>query len=260
MSEKSEIVKIFEIAAREAGQLIIEQFGKISEAKVQSKDLGDFVTTTDLETENILLKVLKQHFPYSSYITEESDPFKGNEETIVIDPIDGTTNFIHGIPAVGVVIGRIYKTEITDGIIFNPILDEFYFATKDKGSWCNGNKLMVSKKKDISDCLIGATIPHANRGYKNYLNEIDNIAKKCSGFRCTGSAAIDLTLVASGKTDAFWQRNLNLWDICAGILLVKEAGGKVTQPNGKLWTIENSDILATNNLIHDQITNNLKIH
>ena len=149
MSIKSEIIKIFEIAAREAGELIRKEFGKISEAKIQSKDLGDFVTTTDLETENILLKVLKKHFPKSSYITEESDPLKGNDETIVIDPIDGTTNFIHGIPAVGIVIGRIYNSEITDGIIFNPISDEFYFATKDKGSWCNEKKLIVSKKKKL---------------------------------------------------------------------------------------------------------------
>ena len=260
MSKKSEIVEIFEDAAREAGKLITKEFGKISEAKVQSKDLGDFVTSTDLETENILLKVLKKNFPNSSYITEESDPLKGNDETIVIDPIDGTTNFIHGFPALGIVIGRIYKNEITDGIIFNPISNEFYFASKGKGSWCNEKKIMVSKKNLIDNCLIGATIPHANRGYKNYLTEIDNIAKKCSGFRCTGSAAIDLTLVASGKTDAFWQRNLNLWDMCSGVLIVKEAGGKITQPDGKDWTIKNSDILASNTLIHDQIIENLKIY
>ena len=257
MSNKSEIIKIFEDAAREAGKLIYKEFGKISEAKVQSKDIGDFVTTTDLETENILLKILKKHFPNSSYLTEESDPLKGNEETIVIDPIDGTTNFIHGIPSVGIVIGRIYNNEITDGIIFNPILNEFYFASKGKGAWCNEQKLMVSKEKDISNCLIGATIPHANRGYTNYLSEIDNIAKKCSGFRCTGSAAIDLTFVASGKTDAFWQRNLNLWDMCSGVLLVREAGGMITQPDGKEWTIDNSDILASNQLIHKQVQENL---
>ena len=137
MSNKSEIIKIFEVAAREAGNLIRKEFGKISEAKIRSKDLCDCVTNTDLETENILLKVLKKHFPKSSYITEESDPLKGNDETIVIDPIDGTTNFIHGFPALGIVIGRIYKNEITDGIIFNPISNEFYFASKGNGSWCN---------------------------------------------------------------------------------------------------------------------------
>mgnify|MGYP001203150619 CR=1 FL=1 len=256
MSNKSEIIKIFENAAREAGKLIYKEFGKISEAKVQSKDIGDFVTTTDLETENILLKILKKHFPNSSYLTEESDPFKGNNETIVIDPIDGTTNFIHGIPSVAIVIGRVYNDEITDGIIFNPISNEFYFATKGKGAWCNNKKLTVSKNKKIANCLVGATIPHANRGYKNYLKEIDDVAKKCAGFRCTGSAAIDLTLVATGKTDAFFQRNLKLWDMCSGVLIVKEAGGRVTQPNGKEWTIKSSDIIASNSFVHKQIQEN----
>ena len=225
---------------------------------MQSKDLGDFVTNTDLETENILLNILKKHFPNSSYLTEESDPFKGNEETIVIDPIDGTSNFIHGIPSIGIVIAKIHKEEITDGIIFNPVSDELFFATKDKGAWCNNEKLVVSQNKEIANSLIGATIPHANRGYKNYLNEIDNVAKKCAGFRCTGSAAIDLSLVASGKTDAFYQRNLKLWDMCSGVLIVKEAGGLVTQPNGNEWTIDSTDILASNRYIHEQVQVNFK--
>ena len=105
--------------------------------------------------------------------------------------------------------------------------------------------------------MIGNSIPHAKRGYQNYLIEIDNIAKKCSGLRSTGAAAIDLALVASGKTDAFWQRNLKIWDISSGVLLVREAGGKVTQPNGDKWTIENSDILVSNNFIHNQFLEEL---
>ena len=159
MSIKSEIVKIFEVAAREAGDLIRKEFGKISEAKIQSKDLGDFVTTTDLETENILLKVLKKHFTKSSYITEESDPFKGNDETIVIDPIDRTTNFIHGIPAVGIVIGRIYNSEITDGIIFNPISDEFYFISPDKCTECKG---FHEEPQCAAVCPVDCCVPDDN--------------------------------------------------------------------------------------------------
>ena len=128
MSNKSELVKIFESAAREAGKLIKKEFGKVTESKVQSKDLGDFVTNTDLETENILLNILKKNFPNSSYLTEESDPFKGNDETIVIDPIDGTSNFIHGIPSIGIVIARVHKDEITDGIILGSIVQKGKFA------------------------------------------------------------------------------------------------------------------------------------
>ena len=157
----------------------------------------------------------------------------------------------------GIVIGRVFKGEITDGVIFNPILDEFYWATKGGGAWCNNKKINVSKLDKIENCLIGNSIPHAKRGYQNYLIEIDNIAKKCSGLRSTGAAAIDLALVASGKTDAFWQRNLKIWDISSGVLLVREAGGKVTQPSGDKWTIEKSDILVSNNFIHNQFLEEL---
>jgi len=246
-------IDIFEKAARKAGKKLISDFGKIENFQIQSKEIGDFVTSVDIKVEKILLDTLKQFYPNSSYITEESKEIKGNEETIVIDPIDGTSNFINGIPLIGIVIGRVYKGEITHGVIFNPILNEFYWATKGGGAWCNNKKIKVSKSNKIKNCLIGTSIPHANRGYQNYLNEIDNIAKNCAGLRSTGAAAIDLAYVASGKTGAFWQRNLKLWDICSGVLIVKEAGGKITQPDGKEWTIKNSDILASNNLIHHQI-------
>ena len=116
-----------------------------------------------LKSEKILLETLQYYYPESTYITEESGNIKGNEEKIVIDPIDGTTNFIHGIPIVGIVIGRIFKGEITDGVIFNPILNEFYWSSKGKGSWCNNKRLRVSKRQNFIDCVIGTGIPHANR-------------------------------------------------------------------------------------------------
>ena len=256
-SQSLSTIDIFEKAARKAGQSLINDFGKIENSHVRSKDVGDFVTTSDIKTEKILLKILQNSYPNATYITEESDEIRGDKEIIVIDPIDGTTNFIHGIPFVGIVIGRVFEGEITDGIIFNPILNELYWATKGGGAWCNNKRLHVSNRDKMSNCIIGTSVPHANRGYKNYLDEIDNIAKNCAGLRSTGSAAIDLSLVASGKIDAFWQRNLKLWDICSGILIVNEAGGKVTQPNGKDWTVDSSDILASNLFVHQQIVEKL---
>ena len=256
-SKSYSTIDIFEKAAREAGQALINDFGTIENSQVKLKDVGDFVTTADIKTEKILLEILQQSYPNATYITEESEKIKGDQEIIVIDPIDGTTNFIHGIPFVGIVIGRVFEGEITDGIIFNPILNELYSATKGGGAWCNNKRLHVSNRDKMSNCIIGTSVPHANRGYKNYLNEIDSIAKNCAGLRSTGSAAIDLSLVASGKTDAFWQRNLKLWDICSGILIVNEAGGKVTQPNGKEWTVNSSDILASNLFVHQQIVEKL---
>ena len=256
-SQSLSVIDIFEKAARKAGQSLINDFGKIENSHVRSKDVGDFVTTSDIKTEKILLKILQNSYPNATYITEESDDIRGDKEIIVIDPIDGTTNFIHGIPFVGIVIGRVFEGEITDGIIFNPILNELYWATKGGGAWCNNKRLHVSNRDKMSNCIIGTSVPHANRGYKNYLDEIDNIAKNCAGLRSTGSAAIDLSLVASGKIDAYWQRNLKLWDICSGILIVNEAGGKVTQPNGKDWTVDSSDILASNLFVHQQIVEKL---
>jgi myo-inositol-1(or 4)-monophosphatase len=253
------VINIFEKAARKAGRLLLRDFGEIENLQIQSKNIGDFVTTADIKTEKILLEILKYYYPNATYITEESNTIKGNSEIIVIDPIDGTTNFIHGIPLFGIVIARVFNNEITDGIIYNPVLNEFYWSSKGKGAWCNNKRLRVSKRDNFIDCVIGTGIPHANRTYPKYLEEIDSISKNCSGLRRMGAASIDLAYVASGKLDAFWERNLNLWDVSAGIILIREAGGKVTQPNGSEWTLESKDILVSNLHIHEIIQEKLNI-
>ena len=258
MQGQPPIINIFEKAARKAGKSFLRDFGEIENLQIQSKNIGDFVTNADIKTEKVLLETLQYYYPKASFITEESGNIKGDDEIIVIDPIDGTTNFIHGIPMVGIVIGRISKGEITDGIIFNPILNEFYWASKGKGAWCNNKRLRVSKRQDLINCIVGTGIPHANRSYKNYLNEIDNVSKNCSGLRRMGAASIDLAYVASGKLDAFWERNLNIWDVSAGVILIKEAGGKISTPSGNEWNMESKDILASNSLIHEDIIKKLE--
>ena len=227
--------------------------------QIESKNLGDFVTNADLKTEKILLETLKYYYPSATFITEESGTIVGDKELIVIDPIDGTTNFIHGIPFIGIVVSRIFNEAITDGVIYNPILNEFYWASHGKGAWCNNKRLRVSKRQNLNDCLVGTGIPHANRTYENYLNEINNITTSCSGLRRSGAASIDLAYVASGKLDAFWERNLNIWDVSSGILLVREAGGKISLPDGNEWTLESRDILASNTGIHEEIKNKLSL-
>ena len=147
-SQSLSAIDIFEKAARKAGQSLINDFGKIENSQVKSKDVGDFVTTSDIKTEKILLKILQNSYPNATYITEESEEIRGDKEIIVIDPIDGTTNFIHGIPFVGIVIGRVFEGEITDGIIFNPILNELYWATKGGGAWCNNNRIVCCSFND----------------------------------------------------------------------------------------------------------------
>ena len=253
------IINIFEKAVRKAGKTLLRDFGEIENLQIQSKNLGDFVTNADLKTEKVLLDTLKYYLPDVTYITEESGKIDGNNEIIVIDPIDGTTNFIHGIPIISIVIGRIIEGQITDGVIFNPVLNEFYWASKGKGAWCNNKRLRVSKRNNLIDCIIGTGIPHANRTYPNYLEEINSISKNCSGIRRLGSAAIDLAYVAAGKLDAFWERNLNIWDVSAGVILVLEAGGKVTKTDGTEWQIDSKDILVSNLNIHDIVKEKLDI-
>ena len=252
-------INIFEKAVRKAGRILARDFGEIENLQIQSKNIGDFVTSADLKVEESLLETLRYYYPKANFLTEESGYIQGEGETIVIDPIDGTTNFIHGIPIVAIVIAKIVNNEITDGIVYNPILNEFYWASLGKGSWCNNKRLRVSKRHDFTNCLIGTGIPFGNRVYEKFYKELDNISKNSAGVRRLGAAALDLAYVASGKIDGFWERDLNLWDISSGVLLVKEAGGKITEPDGKKWTTNSRDIVVSNSLIHKKLTENLTL-
>ncbi len=253
------VINIFEKASKKAGKILIRDFGEVENLQIQSKSLGDFVTNADIKVEKSILETLKYYYPDYTYITEETGTIEGNENTIIIDPIDGTSNFIHGIPHVGIVIARMTNNEITDGVIYNPILNEFFWSSKGKGSWCNDRRLRVSNRNTFSDCLIGTGLPFGNGIYKNYLLEIDNILKDSAGIRRLGSAGLDLAYVAAGKLDGFWEMDLNLWDISAGTLLVTEAGGKISKINGDNWTTRDRDIIASNNKIHDEIKTKLSL-
>jgi len=252
-------INIFEKAARKAGKILLRDFGEIENLQIQSKSVGDFVTSADLKVEKSLLETLQYYYPNANYLTEESGSIKGEGETIVIDPIDGTSNFIHGIPHVAIVIGKIINNQITDGIIFNPILNEFYWASNGKGAWCNNKRIRVSKRQDLSNCLIGTGIPFGGRIYNNFYKELDNISKLTAGVRRLGAASLDLAYVSSGKIDGFWEKDLNLWDVSSGILLVKEAGGRISEPDGNIWTTNSRDVLVSNTLIHNKLLENLTL-
>ncbi len=253
------VINIFEKAAKKAGKLLIRDFGEVENLQINPKSIGDFVTNTDINVEKSILQTLKYYYPDFTYVSEEFGEIKGNENTIIIDPIDGTSNFIHGIPHVSIIIAKITENEITDGIIFNPILNEFFWTSKGKGSWCNDRRLRVSKRSTLSDCLIGTGLPFGDRIYSNYLDEIDEILKVTAGIRRLGSAGLDLAYVASGKLDGFWEKNLNLWDISTGVLLVKEAGGRVSKNNGEEWTIDSKELVASNNIIHNDLYQKLSL-
>jgi len=253
------IINIFEKAAKKAGKFLIRDFGEIENLQIQSKSIGDFVTNADIKVEKSLLDTLRYYYPNYSFITEESGQIEGDENTIIIDPIDGTSNFIHGIPHVSIIIARMYNNEITDGIIYNPILNEFFWSSKGKGAWCNDRRLRVSNRYNLTDSLIGTGLPFGNRIYNNYLKEIDEILKTSAGIRRLGAAALDLAYVAAGKLDGFWEKDLNLWDISTGVLLIKEAGGRVSKINGEEWTVNSREILVSNTKIHDDLCKKLTL-
>ena len=260
MKNQTPTINIFEKAVRKASKSLVRDFGEAENLQIQSKNIGDFVTKADLKAEKELLEILIHYYPHYSYYMEEKGIIKGkDEEIIVIDPIDGTTNFIHGIPIFGIAVAKITNNEITDGVIFNPTTNEFFWTSKGSGAWCNNTRLRVSKRQHFSECVIGTGIPHLGSTYDGYLQEIDQITSECSGLRRLGAASLDLAYVAAGKLDAFWERDLNLWDMAAGVLLIKEAGGKVTEPSGKPWTIKSKDILASNLTIHEKIQKKLVI-
>jgi|TARA_B110000196_G_scaffold316492_1_gene327923 myo-inositol-1(or 4)-monophosphatase len=252
------IINIFEKASRKAGRILTRDFGEIENLQIKSKGVGNFVTNTDLKVESIILETLQYYFPDVTYISEEKGKIKGNKDIIIIDPIDGTTNLIHGIPFLGIVISKITNGIITDGIIFNPIMNEFFWASKGKGAWCNDKRLRVSQRQNLEDCVIATGGYQIDRIYPNYLNELNNISEKCAGIRNMGSAALNLAYLASGKIDGYWEKNLNLWDVSSGVLLVNEAGGKISETEGANWEISSRNILATNSLIHDKLQDKLQ--
>tara|TARA_B100001123_G_scaffold450980_1_gene625701 strand:- start:3348 stop:4142 length:795 start_codon:yes stop_codon:yes gene_type:complete len=255
------IINIMEKAARKAGKNLVRDFGELEKLQVSSKSLGDFVTNSDINSEKIIRETLSYYFPEYGFIMEESENIAGinKEENFIIDPIDGTSNFIHGIPQFSIVIAKMTNDQITDGIIFNPITNEFYWSSKGKGAWLNNQRLRVSNRKKLDQCLIGTGSPVIGKNDKEFSDQLKNIMNKSANIRRMGAAALDLAFVASGKLDAFWENNLNLWDIASGVLLVIEAGGNISEPNGIKWQKDSRNILASNALVHKDMINCLKL-
>ena len=202
-------------ACEKASKTIIRDFGELENLQVAKKGPKDFVTKTDKRVENTLIEELSKSKKNYSFITEESGIILNNNKDIfwIIDPIDGTINFLHGIPHFAISIALKSKNEIVSGIIFDPIKDEIFFAEKNNGAFFNNHRIRVSNKNDINDCLFAI-------GGKLKDDPIFTTRK-------SGCAALDLAYVASGRYDGYFQNNLNLWDIAAGIILIKEAGGVI---------------------------------
>jgi len=230
-------------AAEKASKSVIRDFGEVEKLQVSKKGPYDFVTKTDKLVEKILIDELSKTKKNYSFITEETGIIKNKdkENIWIIDPIDGTTNFLHGIPHFAICIALQYKNQIVSGLIFDPIKDEMFFAEKDKGAFLNNQRLRVSKKNSIDECLFASN--HEGAKFSD-LN-----------MRYSGCAALDLAYVASGRLDGFFHNRINLWDIAAGAIMVKEAGGIVNDINE--FDINKIDIKASSAAINDKMLENL---
>jgi myo-inositol-1(or 4)-monophosphatase len=231
-------------AAEKASKSIIRDFGEVEKLQVLKKGPNDFVTKTDKYVEKILIEELSKTKKNYSFITEETGNItnKDKENIWIIDPIDGTTNFLHGIPHFAICIAHQSKGEVLSGLIFDPIKDEMFFAEKDKGSFLNNQRLRVSKKNSLEDCLFSSN----HEGIK--FSDLN--------MRYSGCAALDLAYVAAGRLDGFFHNKINLWDIAAGEIIVKEAGGIVNDINK--FDINKIDIKASSDAINAEMLKKLK--
>ena len=231
-------------ASEKASKILIKDFGEIEKLQVSKKGPSDFVTNSDIKTEKIIIDELKKAKPNYSILSEEKgiENNKDKNNTWIIDPIDGTINYLHGIPHFAISIALKSYDQIIAGLIYDPIKDEMFYAEKNNGAYFNNQRIKVSKKNKIEDCLFVA-------GSKiNYDNELL--------IRNSGCAALDMAYVASGRYDGYFQKNINLWDIAAGIIIVEEAGGILNEIN--LSNINDLKIIASNNSINNELVQKLK--
>ena len=220
------------------------------------KGPGDFVTKTDKKVEQIIIEELEKARPGFNFLAEEGGTVESKSEyTWIIDPIDGTSNFIHGIPHFSISIGLEKSGEIIAGMVFDPIKNEMFYAEKGRGAYLNNSRIRVSSRNNIKDsiALTGCPILDENN-FEIFLKEHKSIMKNFNKVRNLGSAALDLSYVAAGRAEVFWHKNLKYWDLAAGILIVKEAGGTITDYKGNTFQKNNSELLATNSRIDLETT------
>ncbi len=243
-------------ACMKASRSLIRDFGEIENLQVSTKGPGDFVTSADKRTEKILIDELQKAHPEYGIITEETGIINktNTEKRWVIDPIDGTMNFLNGIPQFAISIGYEEKGEIICGVIFNPIINEMFIAEKGNGAYLNNSRIRVSNKNKIKDALLVTGGPKGNSKIKNKIfSEYINVSNNVSNVRKFGSAALDIAYVACGRFDGYWQRELNYWDIAAGIIILKEAGGFINFFEEDKNNALKKNIIASNSNIHNEL-------
>ncbi len=240
------------VAAHGAGKILRENMSRISDHDIEDKTPFDFVTVIDKESERYIIDMIHDQFPEHEILAEESGETKGsNAHRWIIDPLDGTTNYIHGYPNIAVSLAFEKKGEICLGVIYDPFRDEMFYAEKGKGAFLNDERIAVSQRQGKKYCLVATGFPFKNRDFLDrYWKVLAAIFMEVSGIRRTGSAALDLAHIACGRFDGFFELKLCPWDVAAGSLIIAEAGGCITDFEGGNRFIQCGNVIASNGLIH----------
>jgi myo-inositol-1(or 4)-monophosphatase len=231
-------------AARRAGNIIVRSLDRLESLSVQTKDRNDFVTEVDQQAEREIISILHKAYPDHGFLAEESGAQIGNEYEWIIDPLDGTTNFLHGFPQFAVSIALRHKGRLEQAVVYNPLSQELFTASRGGGAYLNERRIRVSNRKGLDGALLGTGFPFkAQQHLDAYLEMFRALFPQTAGIRRPGSAALDLAYVAAGRLDGFWEIGLNIWDMAAGVLLIQEAGGVSSDFSG------GHNYLASGNLV-----------
>jgi len=256
MATASPTLNIMIRAARKAARGLVRDFGEVENLQVSRKGAGDFVTAADRKAEDVLKEELLGARPAYGWLGEETGETKGKDPTRrwIVDPLDGTTNFLHGLPHWSISIALEHKGEVVAGVVFDPAKDEIFVAEKGQGAWMNDRRMRVSGRREMAVALFATGVPFgARRTLPDTLRDLSRLMPRCAGVRRFGSAALDLAYVAAGRYDGFWERELHAWDMAAGVILVREAGGLVGalgELPGRADPLETGTVIAANPDLH----------
>jgi myo-inositol-1(or 4)-monophosphatase len=264
MAYRSANINVMVRAAEKAGRALIRDFGEVEQLQVSRKGPADFVSAADLKAEKIVRRELEKARPGFSFLMEESGAIEGADQDHrwIVDPLDGTTNFLHGLPHFAVSIGLEERGEIVSGVVYDPVKDEIFWAEKGIGAFLGDRRMRVSGRGRLADSLLATGIPFLGHekgpGNVEFLAQMKAAMESTSGVRRWGAAALDLAYVAAGRYDGYWEAGLSAWDVAAGAVLVREAGGYITQIDGRSHTLDSPTVLASNDRLHSEIIKLLK--
>jgi myo-inositol-1(or 4)-monophosphatase len=257
----SPALNVMVAAARKAGRPLIRDFNELENLQISMKGPADFVTSADKRTEQILIDELSRARPGYGFLGEEGGAAAGADKShrYIIDPIDGTTNFMHGIPHFAISIGLERDGQMVAGVVFNPVTDDLFIAEKGHGAYLNNKRLRVAARKELASTVIATGLPFLGKeGHARASAEMAEVMNVTAGIRRFGAASLDMAFVAAGRFDGFWEHSLQAWDVAAGIVLVREAGGMISDLGGGAEMLAKGSILATNEYLHPQLLKLLK--